>query len=100
MTNDALLDNLGAFVCHEMGVTERDIVSTRREDIPARALFVWLAKTVGGDAMTFSAIGRWLGDRDHVTIANLYRTVAPRLHASDQRFRALCDRFTQKETVQ
>ncbi|MGB3167121.1 MAG: hypothetical protein WBA68_10145 [Alteraurantiacibacter sp.] len=94
MQHQPLLDGIGVFVCREMRVSVVDLASTRREDIPARALFTWIAKTVNDGEITFVEIGAWLGNRDHATIGYLYRTVAPRLRRHDARFRDLCDQFT------
>lgn len=91
---------VGIYVRDRMQVSQVDLIGKRREGIPARALFVWLARRSAKDEPSFSAIGRWLGGRDHMTTAYLYRTVAPRLRREDRRFRELCEQFQQEELVQ
>jgi chromosomal replication initiation ATPase DnaA len=87
---DALL-----FIRRELGVSLNDLASHRRqaELVWARALFVHLVKTHGPADLSYPAIGRWLGGRDHTSIMHLYRIKAVQLRERDARFCSLCIRF-------
>ena len=99
MQDRDILDAIATFVCERMQLTREDLFSTRREDIPARALFVWIARAQSRGMLTFAAIGASLGDRDHSTVSYLYHVVAPRLRASDRAFAAICDSFQSEEKL-
>lgn len=99
MDRSTFLTLTALLVCRELSISRAELIGKRREGIAARALFVWLIRERSAGALTFSEIGRWLGDRDHQTTGYLYRVVAPRLRVSDHHFSQLCERFSNKETI-
>lgn len=72
-------------------VTEIELVSHRRATVlvAARALVVWVLRQVPARPISYPAIGRALGGRDHTTIMNAHLH-AVRLRLIDDRFDACC----------
>jgi len=93
------------FVTRETAVTEMELFGHRRHVhlVEARALFVWIVKTYTPGEISYPAIARHMGERDHTTIMHLWRNKIPQLLLRDVGFRALCAKFAgevhRKETT-
>ncbi len=75
------------------GLGRNELESPRRTPnvVDARAMFVWLVKHYR-PGISYRAIGRWLGNRDHKGLIRLH-TRAMRLRMDDPRFLEACETF-------
>lgn len=89
----AFVDLTLQFVAKANGVSVTELETPRRTGdlVDARAMFVWLVRHYR-PGISYRAIGRWLGSRDHKGLINLHAR-AIRLRAEDPQFLALCERF-------
>ncbi len=76
-----------AFVCQFYRIEESDFFAHRRADelVSARALVVWLLRTVPAQPMSYPQIGRAI-ERDHTSAMHLHKTVI-RLRLQDRAFK-------------
>ncbi|KPM23051.1 hypothetical protein AAJ72_09020 [Citromicrobium sp. RCC1885] len=91
----AFVDFALSYVMQETRVSRTEMESRRRTPhlVNARAMFVWLVKHLR-PGISYPAIGRWIGDRDHKGLINL-QTRAAHLRASDPEFKRASDAFVQ-----
>ena len=89
----AFVDLTFQYVMSATGFTQSELESPRRtsELVDARAMFVWLVKHYR-PGISYRAIARWLGNRDHKGLINLHAR-AVRLRMDDPRFREFCETF-------
>lgn len=78
------------------GAEENALLSPRREErlVRARALAVWVLRSVPSVPVSYPKIGRALGDRHHTTIINLH-VMAIGLRLEDETFARCCTAITE-----
>lgn len=77
-------------------IEETALLSPRRAPllVEARALVIWVLRTVPTEPTSYPKIGRALGDRHHTTIMHLH-LMAIRLRLEDRAFARRCDAIDQ-----
>lgn len=91
----AFVDLTIGYVMQATGLNQHDLESPRRtkDVVDARAMFVWLVKHYR-PGISYRAIGRWLGNRDHKGLIGLHAR-AVQLRTTDPEFLSACETFAQ-----